>query len=142
MELQKEHPGPLMLVHHAIFSAVAFISLAYEKGCMQYTVTLMSEASTVVFIVRWFLISVEARQAAIKAAERLFALLFFVMRILFFGHGTWVSLTEDPEVFADSSPWQIVPIMYSVGYVMQVWWMYEIVMMAVKPPRKASAKHK
>ena len=142
MEIRKGKPGVLMLVHHAVFTAVALISMAYEKGCKQYTVTLMSEASTVVFVARWFFIKTGQSQALIKASEILFAALFFVLRVIFFGHGTWISLTEDPEVFADASVWQVVPTMYIIGYVMQLWWMYEIVLMAVRPKRSPSSSSK
>ena len=138
MELRKKKPGTLMLVHHAVFTAVAFISMAYEKGCLQYTVTMMSEVSTVVFVSRWFLIATKQRQSLIKTAEYVFAFLFFFMRIIVFGYGTWVSISEDPDVFADASLWQLTPVMYILGYVMQIVWMYEIVMMAVRPPRKTA----
>jgi len=136
MELQKKKPGVLMLVHHAIFTTVAALSLIYEKGCLQYTVTLMSEATTIVFIVRWFMIATKQSQSYIKLTEYVFGLMFLGFRVFFFGHGTWVSVTEDPEVFADWSAWQFVPAMYILGYVMQLFWMYEIVMMALKPKRK------
>jgi hypothetical protein len=142
MECRKKKADPLMLVHHAIFAAVACVSMLYGKGCLQYTVTLMSEASTVVWVARWFLIATEQPQKLIKASELLFAFLFFVLRVIFFGHGTWVSLTEDADVFADASAWQFVPAIYILGYAMQVWWMYEIILVAVKPPRKAKEPEK
>ena len=45
-------------------------------------------------------------------------------------------------MFADASAWQFVPAIYILGYAMQVWWMYEIILVAVKPPRKAKEPEK
>jgi hypothetical protein len=135
MELRKDKSDAKMLVHHAGFVLVALVCMAYEKGCMQYTVTLLSEASTVVYVSRWFFIATEQPQSLIKRSEYLFALLFLVQRVFVFGYGTWTSIRDDPDSFADRTVWQFTPTMYILGYFLQLWWMYEIVMMAARPPR-------
>ena len=140
MELFKKNPGPMMLVHHLVFAFVAFVCMAYEKGCLQYTVTLMTEVSTVVFVFRWFLIATKKSQNLIKIAEGVFAFLFFAMRIIGYGYGTWMEIRDDADAFSDTSFYQLVPTMYIIGYFLQVFWMYEIVMMALRPPRKPMEK--
>ena len=125
--------------HHILFATVSVLQLYYKRSCFPFTWLILGELSTVFLDVRWWLIGTEqteTRSGAFMAAQVLFALSFFVTRVLLYGWGLWRLLSEDPNVFADTSLWQITPVALALGYALNLWWFYGIVGSVTKKKQK------
>ena len=50
-------------------------------------------------------------------------------RCVLYGWGLWRFFTEDPNVFTDTSLWQVTPAVFIFGYGLNWFWMVKIVAM-------------
>ena len=113
------------VLHHLLFGAVAVIQLLYSRSCLPFTWLIMGEASTVFLNIRWFLIA-SGQSRWVHWANLPFALTFFLTRVLLYGWGLWRFLSEDPNLFVDRSVWQVTPVVFVCGYLLNLWWMCRI----------------
>lgn len=121
---------PDWAIHHILFATVAMVQLWFSRSCFPFTWLILGELSTVFLDMRWWLIGTgqtESRSSAFMAVQVLFALSFFATRVLLYGWGLWRLLSEDPNVFAEASVWQITPVALTAGYALNLFWFVGIV---------------
>ena len=113
------------VVHHLLFAGVAVVQLVYGRSCLPFTWLIMGEASTIFLNVRWVLIAT-GKSRWIGWINIPFALTFFCTRCVLYGWGLWRFLTEDPNLFVDWSVWQVTPVVFGSGYLLNLGWLYRI----------------
>lgn len=57
------------------------------------------------------------------------ALTFCATRCILYGWGLWRFFTEDPNIFTDVSVWQATPVVFAMGYILNLFWMAKILSM-------------
>ena len=64
----------------------------------------------------------------------LFAITFFLGRVIIYGLSLLLVLNQDTNVFSSFDLWQLAPLCTCAGYGLNCWWFKQIVSAAVDPP--------
>jgi len=130
-----EKGGIAMWIHHISFTVLGF---ACPYGYIFYELTLFAlamETSTPVLQLMLMLRAVQGNEAIVGSLGSIFALLFFLTRILFFGFGIFRSLMfwtgAGPTVGDRLSLAVVVQAFFCGGYVLQLVWFRVIAARAI-----------
>ena len=127
-----------MLAHHMVFLGVMVMQLLFEKGCYIYYWLILTEGSTIPLLLRWFAIAVNAPKALVSRLNLLFAVTFFVLRVVVYGVGLFQFLRDDLHVARwehASSIYQVTPMLVAAGYVLNLIWFQMIASKALRPAK-------
>ena len=133
------------IAHHCGFIGVSLLCGHYGIMCFQFAWLITGELSSIALNIRWALIATgRGDTAMLKAANVLFALAFFVTRVLLYGLGL-VHLLRNHAALGSlegvrPSLVLFIVTMLAAGYGLNLMWMSKIVKMASGQPRPRGGK--
>ncbi|GMH51615.1 hypothetical protein TL16_g01046 [Triparma laevis f. inornata] len=122
------------VIHHFTFAFAAILQLAFNRSCFPYLWLSFGELSTLFLNARWYLKyhKNDVNTTKFIIVETLFAVTFFITRIVIYGLGLLHFFHYDKNIFNTTELWQITPFLFVGGYLLNAFWLAKIVGMMTK----------
>ena len=140
--------GMDVVLHHSVFLTCSIINHYYFILPFGFTWLIIGEISTIFMNLRWFLIKTGRGDMKLcRVVENLFALTFFVTRIVIYSMGVFDLATQKSELI-DAVKRERVPLIFlgvsvffiCVGFILNFFWFQKILYIAIYGSKKKKSE--
>lgn len=123
----------VVLFHHSAFGFAGMLQLWAGRNCGPFSWLIGGELSTIFLNARWFLKrSGRSSSRLYVIVQGLFAVTFFLTRVLIYGVGLYDFVSNDPNIFRRVEVWQIIPFLFVAMYGLNLYWFSKILRIVFK----------